>query len=294
MKILFFVVGLIFSPISTAQMYQVDYHLGNVLVSENEDQIVLYTVPPLKIEILLGGPTWPQLSLDDTGRIYAGNIVIEPVTASIKSYPKATLVLSHDLEISSVRNGIKSLHAGKTCHFSGRQLGLNTSNNEIVSLKGFYIKFSRSADKLLALVRQFDQDYHTSNYFVEQIDLVHCKIGFRHNLGDPDYLVEINHSSKGGWWITGSIEQTLLQSNDGVHWRKATLPPDLGGLISAYVANLWEIWLAAYMLPIDDGAYDLVYSKDGGVTWSKVFANDPVLERMPVGWLEGQKRRVLH
>jgi len=131
-----------------------------------------------------------------------------------------------------------------------------------------------------------------ANYCIQHLDINRCQILFRHGFGNPDLLVELGHSKKGGWWITGSIEQTLLHSNDGRHWRKTALPAGLSSLVSAYVANPREIWPAA-IVPDDaiESPYLLVYSGDGGRSWRNVIVNDAILRRLPRGWLEGQKRR---
>ena len=84
----------------------------------------------------------------------------------------------------------------------------------------------------------------------------------------------------------------MLQSTDGRHWRNATLPDGLSSLVSSYVANRRETWLAAILPADEESPYLLAYSGDGGRSWRNVRAGDPVLARMPRGWLEGQKRRV--
>jgi hypothetical protein len=66
-------------------------------------------------------------------------------------------------------------------------------------------------------------------------------------LEDPDFLIELAWSKKGGWWISGSIEQTLLSSADGIEWTPAPLDRAISSLISSYVVNRDEIWLAAVL-----------------------------------------------
>jgi hypothetical protein len=153
------------------------------------------------------------------------------------------------------------------------------------------IKFSSTADALLALVAQFGTDGRVSNYIIEKIDLGRCTIPFQRNIGNPDLLVELGHSVKAGWWVTGSIEQTLMRSDDGQHWRNVNLPPEISSLVSAYFTGPQEIWLAAILSDeITTSPYLLVYSQDGGRQWRNVLEDDPVLRRLPSGWLDGQKR----
>lgn len=281
------------APIASADETSFSYHLGAMKVVEDYDKIVVYSTPSVVVSILPGGPTWPALSLDETGRIYAGNVVIDPLTGHLATNLTATRVLPHGVTVTQTKNGFMLGHAGTRCALSLQQLGMDRSRSPLLALKHHNIDFSSTATGLLALVKQFGHDGDTPNYLVQEIDLDSCRIVFRASLGNPDLLVELGHSTEGGWWITGSIEQTLLQSNDGRHWRNATLPAGLSSLVSAYVVNLNEIWLAA-ILPEgeEDIPYLLVYSGDGGHTWRNLIKDDPLLARLPPGWLEGQKRRV--
>ena len=293
MRLIVFIFCFLSTSIALAQMEPFDYRLGKILVNESVSKIVIQAERPVTVDVSMGGYNWPLFSLDETGRIYAGNVVIDSDTGSILVHPTATLALWKGLEINEVRNGYTFRHAGKSCYLSFGQLGLSMQEPQSAMHSNYAIKFSNSANKLMALVRRFDEYGHTSNYLIEEIDLYRCQIVFRKNLGDPDYLIELNYSTEGGWWIAGSIEQTLLQSMDGRHWHTVTLPEGLSQLISAYIANPLEIWLAAILLSFEDSPYLLVYSNDGGVTWRNVVANDLILQRLPIGWLEGQKRRVL-
>lgn len=289
--ILFLFVGLV-TTVAMADATLFSYHLGATNVMDGYDSMVVQSKPPVNIAILPGGPTWPALSLDEAGSIYAGNVVIDPITGMLTTNPKATLVLQHGVTITDAKNGFLFESARARCTLFLQQLGLDRSEAPLFLLKHHNISFSSTGAGLLALVRQFGQDGRIANYLIEEIDLRSCRIVVRESLGNPDFLIELGHSTEGGWWITGSIEQTLLQSDDGRHWRKVSLPAGLSGLISAYVANRSEIWLAGILL--EDGefsAYSLLYSGDGGGTWRNLIKNDPLLARLPPGWLEGQKRR---
>jgi hypothetical protein len=279
-------------PTAVADITSSSYHVGATKVIEVDHNIFVHSKPPVTVTILPGGTTWPALSLDEAGRIYAGNVVIDPARAKLTTNPKATLVLSHGVTITDAKSGFLFEGAGTRCTLSLQQLGLDRSEAPLFLLKHHNISFSSTGVGLLALVRQFGQDGRIANYLIEEIDLRSCRIVFRESLGNPDFLIELGHSTEGGWWITGSIEQTLLQSDDGRHWHKVSLPVGLSGLVSAYVANPREIWLAGILL--EDGefsAYSLLYSGDGGGTWRNLIKDDPLLVSLPSGWLEGHKRR---
>lgn len=270
-----------------------EYNVGLTSVSESGLQILVSASTPISVSILPGGATWPRMSLDEAGRIYIGNVVVDATARSTVRHRRATMMLAHGVEIIAAGSRFRFRHAGKNCFFTLQRLGLYKQRTALESLKHSNIAFSSAATGLLALVTQFGADGRVANYRVEELDLGQCQISFRHDVGNPDLLVELGHSTEGGWWLTGSIEQTLLQSVDGRTWRKAALPEGLGSLISAYVANSREIWLAAILSAAGaESPYLLVYSNDSGRSWRNVVANDPVLERLPVGWLEGQKRRV--
>jgi hypothetical protein len=267
------------------------YYLGTTAVSENNTKIIVHALTPITIDILPGGITWPTISLDEKGHLYIGNAILNPASGISMTHPTETLALPHDLGVIERFSGFQFRQGKADCLFSLQQLGLIKKGPAAVALKKGNIKFSSTANALFALVTQFGPDGRVFNYIVEKIDLGRCKIPFQRNMGNPDLLVELGHSVEGGWWVTGSIEQTLMQSDDGQHWRNVTLPSELSSLVSAYIFSRQEIWLAA-ILPgeKETSPYLLVYSKDGGQRWENVSENDPVLTRLPAGWMEGQKR----
>jgi hypothetical protein len=294
MKSLYFLAYLIYlliCPGAMANGTEFRYHLGTTAVSESNTKIVVHALDPITIDILPGGITWPTLLLDEKGHMYIGNAILNPASGILMTHPTETLALPHNLGVIEKFSGFQFRQGKANCLFSLQQLGLIKKRPAVVALKNGNIKFSSTANALLALVTQFGPDGRVSNYIVEKIDLGRCTIPFQRNMGNPDLLVELGHSVEGGWWVTGSIEQTLMQSDDGHHWRNVTLPQELSSLVSAYLASPQEIWLAA-ILPDEKetSPYLLVYSKDGGQRWKNVLENDPVLKRLPSGWLEGRKR----
>lgn len=185
----------------------------------------------------------------------------------------------------------KVRHRHSQCNLPYKSLGAPRGRSPYEALQVANIKLAASKDKILALVTSFLSDGQTSRYHVLSIDPRTCKASLAAKLGDPDLLVELGQSRHGGWWITGSIEQTLLTSRDGKKWSKARLPEGLSSLVSSYVVDSKQIWLAGILDNSDDHPNLLVYSGDGGITWSNLKRDDALLSKVPAGWLEGQKRK---
>lgn len=269
-----------------------DYQLGATRVSEDQHHIVIHAQPAVTVAILPGGKTWPALSLDETGRIYAGGTVIDGATGRVVARADAALALPHGVEVAVLDERYRFRRGGKECQLSPRQLQLDAKKSALDVLKDANLALASASDTLLALATRFGPDGAVADYLVERIDIGRCQVVARQPLGNPDLLVELAHSERGGWWITGSVEQTLLRSRDGRRWSKVSLPAGLSSLVSSYVVDDREIWLAA-ALPEGDGPspYLLVYSGDGGKRWRNLLADDPLLAKLPAAWLEGQKRR---
>ena len=89
--------------------------------------------------------------------------------------------------------------------------------------------------------------------------------------------------------MTGASEHTLLRSANGLRWRKIALPDETFSLVSSYLVDDNELWLAAYLDDVED-YLGLTYSSDGGRHWKSLQKGDPLLARLPRGWLEGHKR----
>jgi hypothetical protein len=282
-----------------AQSDDLRYKVGNTVFSEDKQHLVIHTVPPTQVDIQPGGKLWPPVVLDEAGRIYAGQVVID--ANSGREIPgkhgasDAVLVrYPYDVQVEVRAGGYEITKNRRRCNFSARNLGLGKEKSALAFLRDGNLRIASSGRNVLALVTQFSGEGTVSAYQVDRIDLASCKVASVNTLGNPDLLVEIAASSHGGWWITGSIEQTLLRSEDGKTWGKVPLPPELSSLISSYVVNPSEIWLAA-MLASDTelNPYMLVYSANGGKTWTSLKKDDPLLKKVPSAWLEGQKRIVL-
>lgn len=269
-----------------------DYRLGATRVNEDQHHIVIHAQPAVTVAILPGGKTWPPLSLDETGRIHVGGTVMDSATGRVLARTDAAMLLPHGVSLAVLDGRYRFRRDGKECRLSPYQLQLDATKNALEALKDANLALASTSDTLLALATRFGPDGAVTDYLVERIDIGRCRVIALQSLGNPDLLVELAHSERGGWWITGSIEQTLLRSPDGRRWSKVSLPAGLSSLVSSYVVNDDEIWLAA-VLPEGTSPSSplLVYSGDGGKHWRNLPANDPLLARLPAGWLEGQKRR---
>ena len=278
--------------LASAQDSTFDYSLGSVLVTEGRDRIVVHARTPVTIDVFNGGHTWPQFSLDEDGRIYAGATVIDPADGRFISNGGsggAMLALPYDTRVTASATGFRIDQAHHRCSIDARKLGINNGRTPQHVLKNGNVVFVPYAQGVVALATQFGEDGRVGRYLVTRVQLETC-LTRQSNLDNPDLLVELNRSRRGGWWISGSIEQTLLRSSDGIVWRKLTLPEELHALVSSYVVDDNEIWLAAYMGGHIDEQLGLVYSADGGKYWQTLRKGDPMLARLPKGWLEGQKR----
>jgi hypothetical protein len=278
-----------------AQVAPFMYRLANVPVTEDSHKIVIGVTPPLTVRIRPGGHTWPSLSLDEQGNLFAGDRVVEAdrtrdaTAQSVQGKGESTIALPHGYGVIALAQGYRIARASASCTFSSTQLGLAGNKTPLQALQDGNVVFRASESKVMALATRLGADNSQTRYAIADIDLTDCRVR-NTKLGNPDLLVELNWSPGGGWWVTGSIEQTLLRSTDGMHWRPLRLPESVSSLTSAYIVNERDIWLAA-SLP-DAGDHDplIVHSIDGGKTWKNVTRADAVLAHMPKGWLEGQRR----
>lgn len=289
-------IGILFLSLSLclaafAQSGYFHYKVGNTLFSEDKHRLVIHTVTPTPIEIQPGGKLWPPVSLDELGRIYAGSTVIDTHSGKRLSSADRTddgvlVRYPHAVQIGVKGAGYVFTKNGHRCVFSARTLGLGQEKSALAFLKDGNLRVATADSAVLALVTQFSDEGSVSGYQVDGIDLASCKISSVSTLGNPDLLVEIASSTRGGWWITGSIEQTLLRSHDGKTWTKVRLPPDLASLISSYVVSPTEIWLAAKQATDTEiNPFMLVYSSDAGKTWTSLKKGDSLLKKVPPhGW----------
>ena len=206
--------GLSLVPVSQAGVAAFDYHIGAIRVSEDQRYIVIHAQRAATVAILPGGKTWPALSVDEAGRIYVGGTVIDGATGHVVASADADLTLPYGVELAVVDEGYRCRRGGKECRLSRQQLQLDGNKGALDSLKDANLALASARDTLLALVTRFGPDNAETEYLVERIDIDRCQVAVQQQLGNPDLLVELAHSNAGGWWITGSIEQTLLRSRE--------------------------------------------------------------------------------
>ncbi|AVR96469.1 WD40/YVTN/BNR-like repeat-containing protein [Pseudoduganella armeniaca] len=266
-----------------------DFRLGNLTVTERDDGLLVRADDTVTLVALGSGRYWPPLVLDSAGRIHAGTAVIDAASGRVVRHAGVTLALPHGVSVTVRGRGYRIRRGNASCTVRPAALGLAGSKTAAAALHDGNVKFVPSAAGLVALASWLGWDTRETRYTATAIDIERCQLRAA-PLGNPDLLVELNHSPGAGWWITGSIEQTLLRSRDGRHWRPVPLPQGLSSLVSSYLVDDNHIWLAA----IHDADLErdplLVYSADGGRHWRNLPPGDPLLARVPVGWLEGQRR----
>jgi hypothetical protein len=274
-----------------AQFAPYDYRLGAVRLTESPDAVVLHAEPPLTIEVLPGGRTWPPLTLSQAGDIHAGNTVIAARDGRVLAQAaEGTLLLPFDVRVVPVAHGYRIARGPAGCTVKLRAIGVDGAMSGSEALQRGRVAFASSPRGLVALVRRIGEHASETSYVAAHVDLRRCRIT-RTALGNPDFLVELGYSTGGGWWLTGSIEQTLLRSRDGRTWRSVRLPPERFSLIGSHVVSDREIWLAAFLGADLDAQAALVHTSDGGRHWHALSRTDPLLARVPAGWLEGQRRK---
>lgn len=273
-----------------------DFRIGATGITEDEHGIVIHAHEPVKLEVRPGGRVWPPLVVDDGGRIYAGGKVIDALSGRVlQAGGGGTITMPFGVQVAPEARGFRfrrSATPGRDCLLPLNKLNAGGGKPALQAMKDANVAFASSPQGVVGLATHFGANGKVSGYTASLIDTISCKVAHSTPLGNPDLLVELAASKSGGWWITGSIEQTLLRSADGRRWRKVHVPQQPSPLVSSYAVNDKEIWLAAAQAGDDeDKPYMLTYSGDGGVSWASLRRDDPLLGRLPPAWLEGQRRR---
>lgn len=272
-----------------AQSEPVDFHVGAVRMTDSAAAITIHAEPPITVTVLPGGRLQPALTLAENGDIHVGNTVLAARDGRVLARAgNDTLLLPHGVQVTPLAGAYRIVRGATRCTLSARALGLQPGQ----PAERGAVSFAPSRHGLVALVRRTASDVRDTSYVAARIDLHRCRATLA-PLGNPDLLVELGQSSRGGWWLTGSIEQTLLQSEDGRRWRRVSLPAGLSSLVGSYVVDAREIWLAGLFGPDWESDTQLVHTADGGRHWRSLPPGDPVLARLPPGWLEGMKRRAI-
>lgn len=283
----------------SARLETLRYMVGSTEFIETKDELVVYLTGalPIHVDRLAGGKLWPPVFIDDSAKIYIRDKIIDSqsgrITAQHTRPNEVLLNASTSVSAAPGANAVLFTQGDKKCRLSLDALGIDEKKDPISLIKDSHLNFSAASDgAILALITHFDPDGTLARYAIERIDLDQCAVVFDIDLGNPDLLIELGWSREGKWWITGSVEQTLLSSSDGKNWKRITLPTDIYSLVSSYIVNDREIWLAAGLASTaDTDDYMLVYSGDGGTTWTNINKENPALNRIPPDWLEGFRRR---
>lgn len=282
-----------------AQQSPQKFSIGRVEFTARSDRLEIHSPgqPPWVVDILPGGKFWPPIRSDERGRFFIGNKVMDTAEGTVRQVKSgAGVLLSESVYVvpEDERQRFRIETPDRHCTITLKTLGFGRTNRKSATelLAHYNIIFTASDKKLLGLETHFDAaGGNAVSRRVTGIDPFNCQVLSRVNLGDPDQLVELGWSRKGGWWIVGSIEQTLLRSRDGTHWKKVPLSRDVYSMIGAYVASDKEIWLAAGLgSRTDEDDPMVLHSSDGGRTWASLRSNDAQSKLIPPQWLEGMYR----
>ncbi len=294
-----FMIGSLFSAYAeeTAQKF----NIGKIefIASHTSVKILRENQPPVTVEILPGGKFWPPVKHDAQGRFFVGDKIVDTNTGKITQVrlrDDNSFLLNSTIAISpkDIKQRFKIRTGTINCTLQLKKLGFGSENKKSASalVQHYNVQFTASDKEILALQTHFDASGNdVATYKVSSINPLNCQVLSQTKLGDPDLLVELGWSKEGGWWIIGSIEQTLLRSRDGKHWQTSPLPEDISSMVSGYMVSDKEIWLAAGMAShTEEDDPMLLRSLDGGKTWASFKQDAPELNTMPPYWMEGIQR----
>lgn len=273
-----------------AQPGALSYKVGSTMISETDSVIAIASVPPQQSAMHMPGQEWPPIRLDEAGHIVVGRATINAATGHAQLAParRGAVLYPYGLSVTPAGTHFIFARGAQRCRLASRAFGLMKGRSAADSLRFRNLQIATSDRKVMALAAVLGHEKEDTRYVVGEIDLRTCRFASDTRLGNPDLLVELGWSRRGGWWIAGSIEQTLLRSTDGKRWRPLPLPSDIFSIVSAYAVSKDEIWLAAGLAGRDN-PYLLTYSTDGGKTWAALRHNEPSAAP-PRAWLEGYRR----
>ncbi|KKL31522.1 hypothetical protein WR30_33075 [Burkholderia contaminans FFH2055] len=237
---------------------------------------------------------WPLVSADTQGRFYIGNRVIDSANGRVvkTDADRRAIVLGAHYTVSAddVRHSVKVRRGGHECEVNVRKLGLDPADGSASEFLRGVVRFVDADGPLVGLVTLGGNQAGDTRYLAVSISPETCAVKST-DLGNPDYLFELGWTPNGHWWITGTTEGTLIRSDDGITWATTQLPDTISQVVSAYVADPNHVWLAAnYAHMADKDNPEIVYSEDGGKTWTPLTWQSGLKSRIPPYWLEGQMR----
>lgn len=285
--------------LSIAETPVQSFSVGKIRVLESNDRLLFSSLDGSKVTVRIepGGVMWPPLVIEDTGRVNVGRYLFDAKSGQSLARsgigPPDILNLGHGVTVQLKTESLHVRRGGRFCKFSNSKIGFSNTAPLADLIKNSDLLLATSDSDMLALTRKTreTEDGRRREYTVKKFDMNRCAVQVLQDLGDPDYLVEMDWSKDGGWWITGSKEQTILRSADGSTWTQVTVNEGIASLFSTYIVNANEIWVAAMMVaPPGSEQFDLAYSPDNGANWIGVRRGDPVIAKMPPFWLEGVRR----
>ncbi|KWI29658.1 WD40/YVTN/BNR-like repeat-containing protein [Burkholderia stagnalis] len=237
---------------------------------------------------------WPPVNADTQGRFYVGNKVIDSVSGRMvkTDSDRRAIVLGSRYTVSAddARHAVKIRRGAHVCEVDVRKLGLDSADERASAFLHGAIRFVDADGPLVGLVTLSGSDAGDTRYLAVRIAPDTCAVTST-DLGNPDFLVELGWTPDGRWWITGATEGTLIRSDDGITWATTKLPDRISQTVSAYVADPRHVWLAANHADMtNEDNPEIVYSEDGGKTWTPLTWQSKLMSRVPPYWLEGQMR----
>lgn len=237
---------------------------------------------------------WPPVNADTRGRFYVGNKTIDSASGRVVKTDanRHAIVLGSRYTVSAddARHAVKIRRGAHACEVDVGKLGLDPADGRASAFLHGAIRFVDADGPLVGVVTLRGWDAGDTRYLAVRIAPDTCAVTST-DLGNPDFLVELGWTPDGHWWITGATEGTLIRSDDGIAWTTTKLPDRISQTVGAYVVDPQHVWLAANHAGMaDEDNPELVYSDDGGNTWTPLTWQSKLMSRVPPYWLEGQMR----
>ena len=302
MKKLAILALLLVSTAAIPQFLTHQYGAGQVQFYETPKKLIISASrrPIVDVEVVPGGGLWPPVIIDQSGTINAGPALIDAKNGRVilKSRFKNVTLINLGNGVSAVADSshMQLRTKNATCELKPTQFGYEEADKFVDLLKNRDMLLAASYKEVLALTHTevTDEEGSRKEYSVWRVDVEKCQVSSPTALGDPDYLIELAWSQRGGWWISGAKEPTLLRSQDGTTWSQVKLGHDVSNLMSAYIVDDREMWAAAIMGDREGETYEMIVSHDGGRNWSGARVDKTTICRLPVNWFEGLRRCLCH
>jgi len=197
--------------------------------------------------------------------------------ASNKKHSVVSYYLTEKKPLRCIVNFDKAEYAEDTAYSrikNGAIQAVSGSGNEI----GFLYELKKN------------ENDNVSHYIFNLVNIKNCSF-HEFNIPDDDFYSSLGWNNNGGWWIVGSIEQSLLNSLDGKKWNSISLPKGIYALTDAYFESPSKIWLSGGIAEItkDDDPM-LLYSDNSGRNWINISKQSPLLIKMPKYWIQGHNQ----